>query len=113
MNELSKPVYALTIEEYKQLHKELLEEQLMALVPKLQNTVPEGKEKDIIFLEEAMEITGYKKPTMYSKICKYEIPVLSRRKPLTFSKKVLIQWIIDGKPNALDMEADQHIKDNL
>jgi len=112
MNDLQKPIYALTIEEYKALHKELLQQHLEAVLPTLKKETQQKPEDDIIFLEEAMSITKYKKPTIYSKVSRFEIPILSRKKPLTFSRKQLLEWIREGKPSVLDKQADEYLKNN-
>lgn len=110
MSDISKPLYMLTISEYKELHQDMLSEQLSAMTELISNSVKKSPKSDIIFIDDAMELTGYAKPTIYSKVCLYEIPVLSRNKPLTFSKKTLIEWIEQGKPNVLELQADQHIE---
>jgi hypothetical protein len=43
---------------------------------------------------------------IYSKISRYEIPVLSRTRPLTFSRKAILQWMKDGKTSMMDQEAE-------
>ena len=115
MSNLSKPLYTLTIGEYKELQRELLNEQADLLAEKNSTKLPKKEDEDIIFLEEVCHITGYTKPTLYSKISRFEIPVLSRGKPLTFSKKNIIDWIYQGKPNILDAQADEYLrsKNNL
>jgi predicted DNA-binding transcriptional regulator AlpA len=55
-------------------------------------------ESDIIFVKEVSKITGYEISTLYSKVSRSEIPVLSRKKPLTFSKKEIISWLHKNKP---------------
>lgn len=55
-------------------------------------------ESDIIFVKEVSKLTGYKISTLYSKVSRSEIPVLSRKKPLTFSKKEIITWLHKNKP---------------
>lgn len=110
MSDLSKPLYSLTIGEYKELHQQIFKEQSSELLKSNQTSVPPKEERDIIFMEEVCTLTGYTKPTLYSKISRFEIPVLSRGKPLTFSKKNIIDWIHQGKPNTLDKEADAYLK---
>ena len=93
MKDLSKPLFSLTVGEYKNLHKEIIEEQLA-----LANSSTSELEQDIIYIDDACKLTGYTKTTMYSKVSRFEIPVLGRGKPLTFSRKALQQWIKEGKP---------------
>jgi predicted DNA-binding transcriptional regulator AlpA len=49
--------------------------------------------QDIIGIDEVMKITGLKKNSIYTKVSKGELPTLSRRRPLRFSKKAIIHWI--------------------
>ena len=95
----SKPLYSLTIEEYIELNKTILTEQVDRFL-QARLALPASKhEEDIIFIDDAVTLTGYKKSSIYSKVSKFEIPVLSRLRPLTFSKKALITWLNDGKPH--------------
>lgn len=111
MSDVLKPLYTLTIEEYTELNRRIIRQQLQELLTNQEQLVVQRSNRDIIFIDEACQLTGYSKPTMYSKISKYEIPVLSRGKPLTFSKKVLIDWIHNGKPNVIeDLEAVTYLK---
>lgn len=109
MSNLSKPLYTLTVEEYKELQKEIFKEQANELLNNNIESTSKKESKDIIFLEEVCELTGYTKATLYSKISRYEIPVLSRGKPLTFSKSQIIEWIHQGKPNILIKEAEAYV----
>lgn len=105
----SKPLYTLTIGEYIELNKKVFAEEAKKLLQE-QNPISNQKiPNDIIFLDDVAELTGYKKPTIYSKISRYEIPVLSRRKPLTFSRKALIEWIEEGKPTVFEKEAEAYM----
>ncbi|WP_299244117.1 helix-turn-helix domain-containing protein [uncultured Aquimarina sp.] len=99
MSDLLKPLYTLTVGEYMELNRTIFKQQLQELLSNQGELVPQTTERDIIFIDEACELTGYSKPTMYSKISRLEIPVLSKGKPLTFSKQGLIEWIHQGKPN--------------
>ncbi len=108
-NEL-KPLYALTVEEFTELNRQIVKREVQDALLHQGQSKPRA-DQDIIFMDEACELVGYTKPTMYSKISRYEIPVLSRGKPLTFSKKALIQWIHEGKPNVVDeLEASNYLK---
>ena len=65
---------------------------------------------DVIFVDQVATLTGYKKSTIYSKVSRFELPVLSRRKPLTFSRKSILQWLKDGKPNLIDQQTNHYLK---
>ena len=54
-------------------------------------------QKEIVFLEEAMQITGLAKPTIYAKTSKGEIPHYKRSRKLYFKRSELMQWIEAGK----------------
>ncbi len=111
MSNLLKPLYALTVGEYMELNKKIVADAMAALVAKgSHHVIPAKAEDDLIFIDQAAQITGYKKPTLYSKVCRFEIPVLSRHKPLTFSKKALVDWISKGKPSIIDEETDNYLK---
>jgi len=110
MSDQLKPLYALTVEEFTELNRGIIKREVQEALNNQGQSRPNA-DRDIIFIDEACELTGYSKPTMYSKISRYEIPVLSRGKPLTFSKKILIQWIHDGKPSvAQELEASNYLK---
>ncbi|WP_103866726.1 helix-turn-helix domain-containing protein [Aquimarina sp. I32.4] len=110
MSDVLKPLYTLTVGEYTELNRRIIRQQFQELLidQRQRNLKPD---QDIIFIKEACELTGYTKPTMYSKISRYELPVLSRGKPLTFSKKALIDWIHQGKPLISDtIEAEDYLQ---
>lgn len=109
MSQLSKPLYSLTVAEYIEVNQKIVKQQLLELLSNNSESLQPKSDQDIIFIDEACELTGYSKPTLYSKISKYEIPVLSRGKPLTFSKKELIQWIHEGKPKTVDVEVSEYL----
>ena len=99
MNEQnSKPLYTLTVAEYVALSKRIFEQAAASLLEKRTDPNHEKEDCDIIFADEVRNLTGYTRPTLYSKVCRGEIPVLSRRKPLTFSRSQIVHWIKSGKP---------------
>ncbi|MEO1519068.1 MAG: helix-turn-helix domain-containing protein [Bacteroidota bacterium] len=52
---------------------------------------------EIVFLEEAMQITGLAKPTIYAKTSKGEIPHYKRSRKLYFKRTELLRWIEEGR----------------
>ena len=111
MSDLSKPLYTLTVGEYIELNKKVFAEEAEKLFQiKARSQESPQQEQDIIFVEQVLALTGYQKSTLYSKVSRYEIPVISRRKPLTFSRKAILQWLKDGKPNVIDQEANDYCK---
>lgn len=65
----------------------------------LENTNPSHSvpKNEIVFLEEAIVITGLAKPTLYSKTSKNEIPHYKRGRKLYFKRSELLNWIEEGK----------------
>jgi hypothetical protein len=110
MNDLSKPIYSLTVGEFIELSKEAFSSEAEKIINSCQNN--SGKNNlgtDIIFIDEVIVLTNYKKATIYSKVCRFEIPVISKRTPLTFSRKDIIKWLKEGKPSVIDQEANDHL----
>ena len=62
---------------------------------------------DIIYVDQAVALTGYTKKTIYTKVSRLEIPVVSFGRPLTFSRKELNQWIKKGRPSVAETKADK------
>jgi predicted DNA-binding transcriptional regulator AlpA len=58
-------------------------------------------------LDEIMGLTGYKESTVYSKVCRKEMPVISTGRPLAFSREEILQWIKDGRPTVAEMIANE------
>jgi len=52
---------------------------------------------DLVFIDEAAEITGLKKSTIYLKSSKKEIPHMKRGRKLYFKRSELLEWIEKGK----------------
>ncbi|WP_299095346.1 helix-turn-helix domain-containing protein [uncultured Winogradskyella sp.] len=110
MKDLSSPLYSLTVGEYIDLSKEAFAQEAKKLLTNTDGTFGRSKtNNDIIFVEEVQELTGYKKSTIYSKVCRFEMPVISKRRPLTFSRKDIMNWLKDGKPTVIDIEVKDHL----
>lgn len=110
MSDLSKPIYSLTVGEYLELNKKAFAIEAEKIINSYQkNSGNNSSSIDIIFIDEVKELTGYKKSTIYSKVCRFEIPVISKRRPLTFSRKDIIDWLKEGKPNVIDQEAIDYL----
>jgi len=96
-----RPLCTLSVEEFIELSRMIAMDNSFLLTPS------DSKEKmqiDIIYLEDVMELTSYKDSTVYSKVSRKEIPVISGGRPLTFSREEIIQWIKDGRPTIAKME---------
>ena len=100
-----RPLFTLTVQEYIELNRSLHKE-----VPK-ENTVKNEvkEERDIVYLEEAAAITGYTDKTIYTKVSRRELPVVSSGRPLTFSRTQLNEWISKGRPSIAEMIAEDFI----
>lgn len=68
--------------------------------------------QDIIYLKDAARLLGYTSKTMYSKISRGQLPVVSSGRPLTFSKKQLIDWMNQGRPFVAEMKANSFMDKN-
>jgi predicted DNA-binding transcriptional regulator AlpA len=94
----------LTVGEFVELNKSLTRE--VNLSPS--NLQKHGINKpDIIYVDQAVTLTGYTKKTIYTKVSRLEIPVVSFGRPLTFSRKELNQWIKKGRPSVAETKADK------
>lgn len=65
---------------------------------------------DIIYLDEVIKLVGCSKGTIYNKVNRSEMPVLSRGQPLTFSRKDLQNWIRNGRPTLAEMKATKIVR---
>ncbi|MFZ4521477.1 MAG: helix-turn-helix domain-containing protein [Bacteroidales bacterium] len=60
------------------------------------------KEELPINIDEACRVTGYAKPSIYSKFSRREIPGYRRGQRLYFYRSELLAWINSGKRSTLD-----------
>jgi predicted DNA-binding transcriptional regulator AlpA len=102
MQEDKRPLYTLTVEEFKELSKTIAVDNSYLLRPV---EIKQQPKSDIIYLSEMMELTGYKESTVYSKVCRKEIPVISNGRPLAFSREEILQWMKNGRPTVAEMIA--------
>jgi predicted DNA-binding transcriptional regulator AlpA len=110
MSDLSQPLYSLTVGEYIDLSKQTFASEVKKIISdsNINSSKPKSN-NDIIFIDEVKELTGYKKSTIYSKVCRFEMPIISKRRPLTFSRKDIINWLKEGKPSVIDQEANDYL----
>ena len=98
------PLFTLTIKQFKTLVRIIVSEEVNKVVNQCQGVNNESKNNsDTCFIDQACQITGLKKPTIYSKLSTKQIPSLSRGKPLIFSMKHLQMWIEAGRPKTDNM----------
>ena len=97
-----RPLCTLLVEEFIELSRMIAVDNSFLLT----YTDSEDKmQNDIIYLEDVMELTSYKDSTVYSKVSRKEIPVVSGGRPLTFSREEIIHWIKDGRPTIAEIKA--------
>lgn len=105
MENKDQPLYQLTVGQYIDLQRSLLNEQRATSIVNVAAEHP-----DLIFIESACELTGYTEKTIYTKVSRKEIPVISYGRPLTFSRKMLQQWMLNGRPSNAEAVANSHYK---
>ena len=84
---------SLSTDEYNELLGQLTKDLSLPETDKLPYAV-----SDFIYIDEVMEITAYTRKTVYSKVSTKQMPVISRGRPLTFSRKKLYEWMSAGRP---------------
>jgi len=76
----------------------------------VEKPAPDGY--DIIDIDEATQLLGIAKPTVYGKTSRGEIPHMKRGKRLYFSKKELLEWLKSGRRKTradIEQEAKSYI----
>jgi predicted DNA-binding transcriptional regulator AlpA len=99
-----RPLYTLTVEEFKELSKTIALDYRYLLRPAETEQEPKS---DVIYLDEVILLTGYRESTVYSKVCRKEMPVISTGRPLAFSRDEILQWMKDGRPTVAEMIANE------
>lgn len=102
-------LFSLTVDEFKELSKTIAVDNSYLQKP----SEPKQEAKsEIIYIDEVIQLTGYKESTIYSKVCRREIPIISSGRPLSFSREEIIQWMKDGRPTVAEMMANEFTKLN-
>ena len=96
----------LTVKEFRQMNQSLKQEKSVA---RDESVKTEKEARDIIYLEEAALITGYTLKTIYTKVSRREMPIISAGRPLTFSRMQLNDWMAKGRPSIADMIANEYL----
>jgi len=99
-----RPLFTLTVEEFVELTQSMKTETYNSSMNSQSN---ESDKTDIIYVDEVVALTGYTKKTIYTKVSRLEIPVVSSGRPLTFSRKELNEWMKKGRPTVAETEADK------
>lgn len=99
-------LFTLTIEEFVELSKTIT----AAYSSFTKKEEPKAEnESDIIFMHDVTILTGYKKNTVYTKVCRGQIPIISNGRPLTFSKEEIVQWMKPGRPSVAETKSKKFI----
>jgi excisionase family DNA binding protein len=95
---------------------ELIEARLSSienLIIDLKNTPktfePADQPEQLLTIREAAEFLSLTVATMYSKVSKGELPLITRRKLLYFSRSELLEYLKDGRKKSND-EIEQEAK---
>ena len=104
MNRDDQPLFTLTVKQFSELTRSIIAEEVKQFSSQVQDfQIISENNGDMCFIQDACQITGLKKSTIYCKLSKKQMPSLSRRKPLLFSKKQLKMWIEAGRPKSDDL----------
>lgn len=80
------------------------------VVDKIKDPLPQAD--NLILLPRAAQILGIAETTVYSKVCRKEIPYIKRGKRLFFSEKELYDYLMQGKvktADEIDREAETYL----
>ncbi|RLJ75081.1 helix-turn-helix domain-containing protein [Pedobacter alluvionis] len=78
-----------------------MEEKLDRIEVLLETYQKDLPENDFIGAKEACEILKFTLPTLYTKVCKREVPFYKQGNRLYFSRVELLNWIQEGKKKSL------------
>jgi excisionase family DNA binding protein len=101
-----RPLFTLTVEEFVELTQSMKTETYNSSMNLERN---ESDKPDIIYVDEVVALTGYTKKTIYTKVSRSEMPVISSGRPLTFSRKELNEWMKKGRPSVAEIKAAKFI----
>jgi excisionase family DNA binding protein len=101
-----RPLFTLTVEEFVELNQSMKTETYNSSMNSQRN---ERDKPDIIYVDEVVALTGYTRKTIYTKVSRSEMPVISSGRPLTFSRKQLNEWMAKGRPSIAEMIADDYM----
>ncbi len=72
--------------------EQLIAESLQRVIDS-QTVTPQKEPSDEMTLQEVIELTGLRRPTIYKKTHEGKIPCYHRGKRLLFSRKEIIRWL--------------------
>lgn len=80
-----------------------IEDRLEKIEATLKNTVNEECDQDdFMGTKRASELLKFSITTLYTKVCKREVPFYKRGNRLYFSKAELLTWIQEGKKKSVE-----------
>ena len=97
----SKPIWQFSIGEFEARLKKMVSTLIELAVKKaFEERASEiaDTSSDTLDLKKASELTGLSSSTIYSKVSRFQMPSLTRGRPLLFSKKELMTWLASGRP---------------
>lgn len=72
-------------------------ENIERLLKEIKNKAPEPEDAGLMTIIEAAKLIKLSVPTIYSKVCRNEIPVNKQGKRLYFLRSDLLDWIKSGR----------------
>lgn len=106
MSNNERPLYSLTVGEFIELN------QMLSTANRKKEVTPIQlikKEEDLIYSKQAAELAGYTEKTLSTKKSRGQIPFVSGGRPVTYSRKQLIEWIELGRPTVAEMKSNEFI----
>ena len=100
-NYYSKPMWQFSIGEFETRLKKMVSTLIELAVKKAfeeRSSEVADTSSDTLDLKKTSELTGLSSSTIYSKVSRFEMPSLTRGRPLLFSKTELMTWLASGRP---------------
>ena len=92
----AKPLFSLTVEEFMELQESKSQGQ--------PNPIPVS---EIIGIEEAVLLTGYKKSTLYRKTSTKTIPFHKRDNKVVFLRTELENWMLENRQETIEEKSEK------
>ena len=104
--EYDKPLWQLTMQEFIEIQKREMTKLVKEMLNEALNDIKSRDVplEDTIDIEEAALVTGLKPKSIYSKVCRLEIPSITRGRPLVFSRAELQNWRKIGRRTVVEMD---------
>ena len=111
-NSKEKFLFQLTTDEFISMFNGLLNEVVPRLVEQgIKEHLKDANQDqaNIITIDEASKILSLTKKTIYTKVSRMEMPVLTRGRPLMFSRNELEIWLKNGRPSNAETLANNYL----